>query len=1268
MLTVSKVASGAEAGKYYPEGQEQNRDYYTSSQAPSEWHGRGAEALGLAGPVTYEQLRDALNGREEVFGRQLGTMKGGEHQRLGGVDFTFNAPKSVSIMAADGLGQDKRVVDAHDRAVSAALRHVEDRVSTRIREDGGIRREATGNMAVARFREDFTRPVRDPDAGGKAVPDPHLHTHCVAINATQSADGQWRSLDTAQFFNESFIKEATLVYRQELARELRDLGYELNVQRDGSFEIHGVTREAVEAFSRRSEQIEEKLAEQGKDRTTATAEEKLAANKSTREAKVYADQGSRVQDWQERSARVGLDARGLADQAHEWAGNWEYQAQLRTEAHYAAREAVRFAADKLAEREAAFSDRALRQEAAMYAVGKANAGELARAIAEATGRDGYLHERTVREVNPSTREQENVAGWTTTKALATERDMLAAERLGRNRLEPTTTREEARAIVARAEAVSRAGGHTWTDSQRRATERLLTSSHRVNGIQGYAGTAKTTTVLATYAKEMQARGVEVKAMAPTASAADTLGKALGVEARTVQRHLVDGQRIEHQQRAAGAGVEANPGPERQVWVVDEASLLSAKQMGELLRQANDQNARVVLVGDVKQLGSVEAGRAFGQLQEGGMTTHKLDEIVRQTNASTLDGIYAAIQGDAKAALERIEHGGGQVKELGSAEERRAEIAKDYLSLSAQDLERTIVIDPSREGRSNLNEKIREGLKAEGTLKGAEARATILEAKGLTKAEARDARSYSAGDVVRFGRAYEGQQIAKGEYLRVVSSNSRNNTITLQSNAGRTIEWNPRQWGATRSEAFKPAERGIQAGDRITWTRNDDGAGRKNGQSAAVERVDRDQNTATVRLENGQTQTIDLAARNSQHWDHAYAQTAHAAQGRTSDRVMVHAESHRQNLTNQKSFYVSLSRARDEARVYTDNRERLIDAIKERAGEKQAAHDRTPLGARADQAHQARTSDTRRATGADRQQPARRGEAADRRQGPAPKTRTPAPPGQRRGPPSQTRPAGGRRATGQTKPKERSMSDQHRGGPRPQVRNATHTGPAQQEHNAQHDPGRAAGRGTGGTSPERRGALGERDHRGQEHQRQQSQGKPREAPKPARVIAERSHSQPRQQPQREQRSSSPSAYSIHMAREAKALENALSHPSQGHRDPTVGEVLHSRLEQAQHQLLQRAERALTNAADRMIEKAAHAASDAVKQGVSRAAEGAHRQLNNAVSKALGEHNQARSTDAGGRKGALGETRDRVAMKAAKGGLEHSAGEGKGGIDKEIGRSR
>ena len=899
VASVSALTSSAQASSYY-----EADDYYAEGGlSPSQWQGKGAEALGLSGEVDRDQFRTLLDGR--IDDQQLGTVRDGQLEHRPGWDVTLSAPKSVSIMAE--IAGDRRLIEAHGQAVKTAMAQVERHMAaTRIRDGGDVTREATGNLVVASFQHGTSR-----------AHDPQLHTHNVIVNATQGEDRAWRSLEPRAIYQ--LQKQIGAIYRQELALKVRELGYEIEAGKESMFEIRGVSGEVIEAFSTRSAEIEAALAERGTSRDTASAFEKQVATLDTREAKVAADHGSLVAEWRETAVKAGFGAEArlaMVRHAEAKAADPAYRAAIDMQGNGAAARAVAYAADKLGERQSVFSAAALQEEAGRIGLGKIGYAQIGTAIETAT-KQGDLIDRIHID-----RRGAEFAGFTTRQNVETEAKMLRIEAEGREALTPIATPLAAAKAVASAAAQAERAGHSWNPDQRSATEQLLTSRNRITALQGYAGTAKTTTVLATFAREAESRGIAATALAPTASAAMVLGEALGTRGDTVARHLLVPERADSTRPAA--------------WVVDEASLLSARDTARLFDLAAKHDARIVLVGDVKQLGSVEAGAAFAQLQNGGMETARLAEIVRQTNDATKEAVLASIEGDVRKALAALGRGGGQIIESAERSTRFAAIAERYAGLDRAARARTIVIEPSREGRDALTADIRAALTQSGALTGPAVPVEALTNKGLTRAEARDPLNYDKGDVVRFTRHYADKGVVRGEAYRVESIDPARAAIALKSEDGREVDWRLRQWGAGHAQAFAPQPLDLKVGEAIRFTRNDREACRINGGRGEVIAVDQQARTATIQTGRGTTETLHLDAARDRHIAHAYVDTAFAAQGRTADHVIIHADSKAANLVDQKSFYVGISRAKESATIFTNDRGKLIAAINERAGQMQTA--------------------------------------------------------------------------------------------------------------------------------------------------------------------------------------------------------------------------------------------------------------------------------------------------------------------------------------------
>src|SRR6266516_4866807 len=237
-------------GEYYTEGQ----------QVPGHWFGKGAEDLGLAGVTTEEQFArlcdnlhpqtcQRLTQRQKTTRTEMGA-DGRERDRANRrvfYDFTFSPPKSVSIAAL--VGDDPRIVEAHERAVAMALNQLQPFAATRVRKNGQCNDRATQNIVTAVFRHDTSRAL-----------DPHFHSHFVVFNATfDPVESQWKALQNHDMLvAQKFIEN---VYYHELARKLREFGYAIENKPRGDFEIQGISPALIEKFSKRHRDIDQKTRE-----------------------------------------------------------------------------------------------------------------------------------------------------------------------------------------------------------------------------------------------------------------------------------------------------------------------------------------------------------------------------------------------------------------------------------------------------------------------------------------------------------------------------------------------------------------------------------------------------------------------------------------------------------------------------------------------------------------------------------------------------------------------------------------------------------------------------------------------------------------------------------------------------------------------------------------------------------------------------------------------------------------------------------------------
>jgi ATP-dependent exoDNAse (exonuclease V) alpha subunit len=673
------------------------------------------------------------------------------------------------------------------------------------------------------------------------------------------------------------------IYRAELAMNLRDLGYEIDrTHADGRFEVNGFTKEQLGAFSQRRSEIEAALAERGLE--SARAAEVAALE--TRERKRDVDRTALRHVWRDRARAMGMDLKRPAPKAR--------GIDRTRDAGHAAR-AVQSAIDHLSERRSVFFEREVIAKSAAFGVGKARVLDLGRELHKAR-RTGVL-------VEGARSERELGKRYTTKEALTRERALLALMKLGQGELDPILEPED-RARFAE--------GNGLTQGQRQAVELVLSTTDRVVGIQGYAGTGKTT-ALSAIKEAAESGGLAVRGFAATRAAADLLGE-VGIESTTLADHLVGaGQRSYELSLEVGAA----RGP-RELWILDESSLLGTRDALAFLRAAETKNARVVLVGDRAQLPAIEAGKPFALLVDRGLETATMREIKRQKE-TLKTAVQATIDRDLNRAISILKP---NIHEVSSKPERIDATARAYLETAPALRDKTLVLTASNADRRALNEKIREGLEREGKLRGSVAHSTVLVKKHLTKVEARHASSYREGDIVRFSRRYKRLGAEKGEYAHVVQIDVDANLLELRRMDGLLIQFCPAQ--AKLIEVYSCEERTLRAGDRIRFTRNDRDRSRANGGEAVVVAVDVTKRRVTIDR-GGRHEILELD--HERHWDHAYVRTVYSAQGRTAERAILHIDNENQKLVGFESFYVGLSRARSSVAIYTDNAAALPAAIR-----------------------------------------------------------------------------------------------------------------------------------------------------------------------------------------------------------------------------------------------------------------------------------------------------------------------------------------------------
>lgn len=863
MLSLSNVSAG-QAETYYSKD-----NYYTggSKETTGEWFGAGSEKLGLNGAIDKESFGNVLHGKsadgaEQLVNRAERNVDGRVQEARAAVDLTFSAPKSVSIMGV----VDSRIQDAHDSAVRATLEMVEKKyMACRSTKDGVTIYEQTDNMVAAVFRDDLSRER-----------DPQIHSHAVVQNLTQREDGSWRALSNDQLFeHRNFIGQT---YRNELASNLRDIGYEVLSDNRGLFEIAGVPSDLIQEFSQRSAQIEAQMGRL-RDLYPAADDSKLRemACLSTREAKQTVDHAAMIQSHRDR-----IKARGYSEvklQALTVAAGKEFREARAQAAGMNEYDYVRASYKAAEASESVFSKEDILKAAGQLSVGDQRMGDLDRAFNE------LISDKEILQLGKNAYTTQQMQQW--------ESRIKHAVIAGKNTQDEITTLW---GVMHERGLYAGKTGVELSDGQRQAAAHILTNKDQFMAVTGLPGVGKTR-VLHFVRDVVETNHGTIRGMSFTGKAAEEIQRASGINSTTVDSFLRSPQ----------------TGETGQIWVVDEATQLGSKKMNALVQRATMEDAKVVFLGDTGQLQAIEAGALFDRLLKQNLigTVH-MDQIMRQTGEYR-EVVRAMAERNVDGAMDKITEQGRVIE----SRHRAALVERmrdDYIEAGYKN---TAIVTPDNCSRSELNAQIHNMLKERGEIGGKELDAVIRQSKGLGEMNRHFAQSYAPGDLIYSRRAGVMGQV--GTEARVRDVDRLTHTITAESRNGQLHEIDLKQHGRS-IEVYVEHNRTFCEGERVAFGKNDKSLSVQNGQVGIVEKISG--NTMTVNVE-GQMVGVNLDR--YAYVDHAYAGTVYKAQGMTTQNVMYDAQS---GNTSYQEAHVAMSRGKEILTVYTDNAEALRQRMKE----------------------------------------------------------------------------------------------------------------------------------------------------------------------------------------------------------------------------------------------------------------------------------------------------------------------------------------------------
>ncbi len=834
-------------------------DYYTeANRVTGEWIGSGAEALGLSGVVLEPEFLKLCENLHPQTGERL-------TQRT-----------KVSRHSEDGSDAANRRVFfdftfSPPKSVSiAALVGRDERITTAHRQAVKVAMKELERFAATRVRKSLSNADRTTGNIAAALfehetsraLDPHLHTHCIVFNATHDAkENRWKALQNFQML--AAQKYVENVYYHELARELRACGYTVENNARGDFRVAEVPSELCARFSKRHAQIDDQTREflaQHPEKSTADVQ-------SIRERLAHKERSRKQQD----ISAVQLRARWQSELQPGEQPVMKTANQVETTPVSDAAGAVDWAEDHLFDRRSLVQEHELWRYALEFARGnRVMIDDIKRETASRPYIRGESGKLTRRDV------------------LAREWEIVQLAKQGAYAHEPLVSN-------------GRREDDDVKDDQKVALRRILSSRDLITLFRGGAGTGKSY-VLRKVQEALHRDGQDTKVLAPQRQQVIDLAKDGLQSAQTVSEFLA--------QNSVSTGA---------VVIIDEAGQIGARQLSALLKLVTSRGGRVILSGDTRQHGPVEASDALRAVERySGLSAAELNMIRRQDPKHGRDeeerrgireyraAVKEASDGAPEASFDRLEQAGAIIE--APSERLREELARTYVELATRK-QPAIVVSQTWSEIDELNEKIRTALRHSGLLGDAEHAIDSLRQVDLTDAQKADQRYYPADHIVVFNRT--AGKCRRGDVGRVRGITKRGVIV----DTGHSLHvLKPPQLDVIN--VCRRVQLALSSGDRLQLKANAlscEGAKLANGEIVSLAKIKR---TGEIALTDGRTLPASY-----RQFVRGYAVTSYGSQGKTVDHVLL-ADSASRPATNAQQWYVSISRGRKSVRIFTPSKAQL----------------------------------------------------------------------------------------------------------------------------------------------------------------------------------------------------------------------------------------------------------------------------------------------------------------------------------------------------------
>jgi conjugative relaxase-like TrwC/TraI family protein len=876
-----------------------DRYYYESdplhTTAETKYVGELAAAWGIEGQSIGEEFALVIRGYTPD-GEKVAQKKSlPDDKAVAGTDIPFTLPKSWSVLALT----DPSIAQANLEAAKETLQWIESNGWIVGRKtENGITEDVAGKMCAIAAPHSTSR-----------LNDAHIHAHGLIANTVLLPDGTYSTLENKALFEHS--KEIRQYQLAAFAAKeaVQKYGIEYSIDKGGTVvpEAAGVGDEVKELFSKRHNEISnaDEMRARLRERMPHINDKDLddlvqIGTKTAKNKDITAPELIRAHQDQLKAA--GLPSlEQLKDNA--LALRTEQSAERLT-----AIEVVKQAAEDLSEHQSVFSGGELLQAALKQSIGHATPAEINTAMLEAVTSREVVSYGNDKFTTPEIHEIEGRVA-----RVAVEQREAFAPLLQDNQVTDVISQFQDK--VAREKGIQ---GFTLTRGQADAVGYVLQHTGRIGVIQGDAGAGKSSSMeaVADLVRSMgQDLGVQVRGFALQGKTSVMLEGDTGISSGTLDSFLNSKSTWD--------------GESRQVWIVDEYSMVDSRRLAGLVERAERENAQVILLGDKKQLAAIAAGRLGQDLDENGLVkTVHMDESLRQKTEYTQKIDAAMKRGDIRTALEVME-AAGKIHYFSDRQQRAKAMASVFVDADQTAREATrgkkgaLAMTLTNAEREAVISEIRT-LQKEAGIIGQEDHTFRTRAPVAVDAVTRKlAASYAVGQIAIPAKALG--EIGAGAEARITAVDTVKNTLTLEAD-GKTevIDARKQSKGLMIYEERKTQ---LSEGEKITWLKTDNSAqGKhnkiKNGLTGTIERINGDQLTVKTQLGH----TVQIQGQDA-YITNAQAITGHKSQGATEHTGLMSIAA-KDRLATQNMLYVLLSRATDDQIAFVDDKEELIKNLRQ----------------------------------------------------------------------------------------------------------------------------------------------------------------------------------------------------------------------------------------------------------------------------------------------------------------------------------------------------